>query len=230
MGTKEGKVMRKIGVVLSGCGVMDGSEIHEAVSLIIALDSYEDVEIQYLAPRGAQHHVIRHDCGEEETGARRCMIEEASRIARGPVTPLDELDPGELAGLCFPGGFGAAKNLCDYAFRGKEMQVREDVRHLIEAMVEQGKPLLAVCIAPAILARVLGSRRLRFTIGNDPETVRNLESFGAQHVETDATGVCVDEALRVVTGPAYMLASGPSEVYTGIANAVDAFMALVNRA
>lgn len=221
--------MKKIGVVLSGCGVFDGSEIHEAVSLLIALNGYEGIEIVCLAPRAAQHHVIRHDKGEEAPDEKRCMMAESARIARGPVVALDEINPEELAGLCFPGGFGAAKNLCDFAFKGEEMTVRPDVSDLILKMVELRRPVLAVCIAPAIIAGVLGSRKVRFTIGNDEDTARKLESFGGTHVETDATGICVDENLKVVTAPAYMLASGPAEVYTGIANGVDAFMALVHK-
>lgn len=222
-------MMKKIGVVLSGCGVYDGSEIHEAVSMLIALNGFAGLEIVCLAPRAAQHHVIRHDKGEESKDEKRCMMAESARIARGTVTALDEINPEELAGICFPGGFGAAKNLCDFAFKGDEMTVRPDVSDLILKMLELKRPILAVCIAPAIIASVLGPQRVRFTIGNDADTARKLESFGGIHVETDATGVCVDENLRVVTAPAYMLASGPAEVYTGIANAVDTFMALVHQ-
>lgn len=219
--------MRKIAMVLSGCGVNDGTEIHEAVSMMIALER-AGFTVACFAPDMAQRDLVDHLAGRPAEGTRNVLVESA-RIARGKVAPLSSLDPASHDGLAFPGGFGAAKNLSDFAVNGSDMKVRPEVERAMAAFHAAGKPILAVCIAPALVAKVFGPKGCRFTIGDDEGTAEALASFGGTHVATAATGVCVDETLKIVTAPAYMLASGPAEVFAGITNAVERFAALLPR-
>jgi enhancing lycopene biosynthesis protein 2 len=220
---------KRIGVVFSGCGVNDGTEIHEAVSLMIALDKQE-IEMVFLAPDIPQMHVVNHQTGQVCPDETRNVLVESARIARGPVTPITEIDVTTLDGLAFPGGFGAAKNLSDFAINGEKMTVNKQVKTLVNTMHLAGKPILSVCISPAILAAIFGTNNISFTIGNDKDTANVLESFGGSHVNCTATEVCVDRQLKLVTAPAYMLASGPAEVYKGITRAVENFILLLNEA
>lgn len=213
--------MKKIAMVLSGCGVYDGTEIHEAVAMMIALEQAR-CEFACFAPAMAQRDLVDHLAGKPAEGSREVLVESA-RIARGKVAPLSSLDPAAFAGLAFPGGFGAAKNLCDFAASGDGMKVHPEVERAMTAFHDAGKPILAVCIAPALVAKVFGAKGCRFTIGNDEGTANALASFGGTHETTGATGVCVDGRLRLVTAPAYMLASGPAEVFAGIGKAVAEF-------
>jgi len=218
--------MKKIGMILSGCGVMDATEIHEAVSLMIALDK-RGVEIVFMAPDRPQMHVINHLTNEVMEGEGRNILIESARIARGNIRSISEVNVDELDGLAIPGGYGAAKNLSDFAVSGNEMRVMEEVEGLIRGMVDRGKPVIAVCIAPAIIARLFGDRNVKFTIGNDESTAEVLSSFGGTHVCTTAKYFAFDENLKIVTAPAYMLASGPAELFDGIDKAVEKFMELL---
>lgn len=213
------------GVVLSGCGVRDGSEIHEATLLLLALEK-AGVNARCFAPDKAQACVVDHLTGESEGNGDRNVLVESARIARGAIEPLSALDPMSIDGLAFPGGFGAALNLSDYGLAGADMRVDEEVRAAIEAMHQAHKPLGFACIAPVLAARVLGARHPKLTIGNDAQTAAHLEAMGARHVDAPADGVVVDEVNRVVTTPAYMLASGLSEVARGMDNLVAAMLAL----
>ncbi len=213
------------GVVLSGCGVRDGSEIHEATLLLLALDR-AGVSARCFAPDKAQACVVDHLTGKGEPDGARSVLVESARIARGAIQPLSALDPTSIDGLAFPGGFGAALNLSDYGLAGADMRVDDEVRAAIEAMHRAEKPLGFACIAPVLAARILGSRHPKLTIGSDAQTAAHLEAMGARHVEASADGVVVDEDNRVVTTPAYMLATGLSEVARGMDNLVAAMLAL----
>lgn len=216
---------KKIGVVLSGCGVYDGSEIHEAVLTLLSLDR-RGAEAVVCAPDAAQMHVVDHRSGEVEAGASRNVLAESARIARGRIRPLAEVAAKEVDGLVLPGGFGAAKNLSDFAVKGKGCAVRPDVARLVSEVHAQGKPVAALCIAPALLARVLGAEAPRLTIGNDRGTASALEAMGARHVDCAATEAVVDRERKLVTTPAYMLGESISEVAEGIDRAVAALLEL----
>ncbi|MBP7865303.1 MAG: isoprenoid biosynthesis glyoxalase ElbB [Acidobacteria bacterium] len=219
--------MKKVGVVLSGCGVYDGSEIHEAVLTLLALDR-KGFEIVCLAPDAPQADVVDHRTGSAAPESRN-ILAEAARIARGKVRDLAGARPDELDALVFPGGFGAAKNLCTFAVQGPDCSVNPDVRRLVLGMHAAGKPLCALCIAPALLAKVLGDAgvRVTLTIGNDPGTAEALRKAGALHQDCPADGCVVDEANRVVTTPAYMRAGRISEAADGIDAAISALARLI---
>jgi enhancing lycopene biosynthesis protein 2 len=208
-------MMPKIGLLLSGCGVNDGTEIHEAVAAMLALDK-RGVEIIYLAPDAPQMHVIDHVAGEP-TGESRNILSESARIARGNIKKISEIKVSELDALVIPGGFGAAKNLCDFAVKGADCEAHPEVARLIREVNRAGKPIGAMCIAPALVARVLGRdvAGLELTIGNDPGTAQALESMGAKHVNVPVEGVHIDAKNRVVSTPAYMLGSRVSEIAAG---------------
>ncbi|OPL19701.1 MAG: hypothetical protein AVO35_01640 [Candidatus Aegiribacteria sp. MLS_C] len=208
---------RKVAFVLSGCGVKDGSEIHEAVSALIALDraGYQAV---FTAPDVHQGTTVDHSTGEPEEEPRNAL-REAARIARGNILPLSGLKSGDYDAVVFPGGFGAALTLCSFGRDGAECTVNPEVRKLIEDALRDGKPIAAMCIAPVILARTVPGARL--TIGNDRETAEAIEAMGAVHVKCPVDDAVVDVDRRIVTTPAYMLANGPAEVYAGALRMVE---------
>lgn len=211
--------MKKIGVLLSGCGVYDGSEIHESVLTLLAICKCK-AEAICIAPDMKMTHTIDHSCGEERDEKRNVLVE-AARIARGNITKLSDLDISGIDALILPGGFGAAKNLCDYAFNGKDCTVNKDVALLLTKMTEAKKPIGAICIAPVIVAKVLGHKAVEVTIGTDETTASHIQSFGAKHVNCSATEFHLDEVNKVVTVPAYMNAANIGEVAEGIEKLVS---------
>lgn len=213
--------MPKIAVILSGCGVYDGAEIHESVITLLALER-NGAEIVCAAPNRPQMHVIDHAVGEPSDETRNVAVE-SSRIARGPVTELSELNVAALDGIIFPGGFGAAKNLCDYAVKGPDMVVQPDVARLVEEARAQNKPLAFLCIAPVIAARLIPGVRL--TIGTDPNTAEHITQMGAEHVECPVDGFVEDGERLVWTTPAYMLGPSVKYVAAGIEKLVERFVA-----
>jgi enhancing lycopene biosynthesis protein 2 len=216
---------KKVGIILSGCGVYDGAEVHESVITILALDR-AGAEIVFCAPDVDQLHVVNHHTGDIAPGERRNVRVESARIARGPVRDVAEVSPDELDALMLPGGFGAAKNLCTFAVDGADCSVDPGVAALLRGMHAQGKPIAAVCIAPALLAKVLGDEGPELTIGNDAATASALEGLGTTHVECPVTEFVVDERKKLITSPAYMLAQNISEAAEGIEKTVARLMEL----
>lgn len=215
--------MKKIGVVLSGCGVYDGSEIHEAVLTLLAL-SRQGAEAICFAPDKSQADVINHLTGEPMAETRNVLIE-AARIARGAVQPLSQADASTLDALIVPGGFGAAKNLSTFASEGAECHVDPDLKWLALALHAAGKPLGFICIAPAMLPRIFDFP-LRLTIGTDIDTAEIVEDMGGEHVPCPVDDIVVDEDNKIVTTPAYMLAQSIAEAATGIDKLVDRVLVL----
>jgi enhancing lycopene biosynthesis protein 2 len=215
--------MKKFAVVLSGCGVFDGAEIHEATLSLYAIAS-NGGSYEIFAPDMKQHHVINHITGEEMSETRNVLVESA-RIARGKIRPLKEFDQAEFDGLLFPGGFGAAKNLSDWAFKGPESNVIKDVGDAIRAMAEAGKPVGALCISPVLLAKTLEGVRL--TIGSDAGTASAIETLGASHVETTHGEVIIDDKYKIVTTPCYMLDANIVQIAEGAGNVVKAMLKLM---
>jgi len=217
----------KVGVVLSGCGVYDGSEIHEAVSVLLALDQL-GAEYQCMAPDMDQLHVINHVTGQPLEGERRNALVEAARIARGKIVALKTVRVSDYDAFVFPGGFGAAKNLCSFAVDGAECTVHAEVKRLIEVANDAGKPLCFCCISPVIAAKVLGHRgEPLLTIGKDASTAAAIEQMHASHSEAGVTEAVVDHDNKVVSTPAYMYDASVSEVYAGIRQAVDEMLRLI---
>ena len=220
--------MPKVGVILSGCGVYDGSEIHETVITLLALDR-AGAEAVCMAPNVAQMHVVNHLTGEEAPGEKRNVLVESARIARGKVRDIKEVQAAELDALILPGGFGAAKNLCDFAVKGADCTVQPEVARLVLDIVGAKKPLAAVCIAPALVSRVLGNEKLahKLTIGTDAETAAALQKMGTEHVSCPVREFVVDRENKIVSTPAYMLAGRISEAAEGIEKTVKALLEMI---
>jgi len=212
--------MKKFAVVLSGCGVFDGAEIHEATLTMLAIKK-QGAEYEIFAPDIPQHHVINHITGEEMNETRDVLVESA-RIARGNIKDLKEYNPLDFDGLIFPGGFGAAKNLCDFAFKGPECTINDDVVNAIQKTAEQHKPIGALCISPVIMAKIFGD--VEVTIGQDADTAEAIEKMGATHKQTDHGEVIVDEKNLVFTTPCYMLDANILQIAKGASNIVKAMM------
>jgi enhancing lycopene biosynthesis protein 2 len=219
--------MAKIGVILSGCGVYDGSEINETVITLLALDR-AGAEVLMMAPN-VEQQVVNHLTGDTIAGATRNVLEESARIARGNVTDIATVKVDDFDALFIPGGFGVAKNLCDFAFKGPDCSVNPDVERLLKGTVAAGKPLAAVCIAPALLAKVLGQDLpgVQLTIGTDEGTAGAINTMGAAHISCPVTEFIVDEKNRIITSPAYMLAGRISEAAAGIEKSVDALLKML---
>jgi enhancing lycopene biosynthesis protein 2 len=219
--------MVKVGVVLSGCGVYDGSEIHEAVITLLALDR-AGAEAICMAPN-VDAAVVNHLSGEAATGETRNVLVESARIARGNIRDIAEVKAGDIDALIFPGGFGAAKNLCDFAIKGSDCSAHPEVARLVREIVAAQKPLAAICIAPALISRILGDDELahKLTIGTDEGTAEALEKMGSEHVDCPVSNFVVDPANRLISTPAYMLAGSIREAAEGIEKTVMELLEMI---
>ncbi len=211
---------KKFAVVLSGSGVYDGAEIHEATMTLYAI-AKKGCEYEIFAPDVNQHHVINHITGEEMKETRNVLIESA-RIARGKIKPLSDFKADDFDAIIFPGGFGVAKNLSDFAFKGADCNVNKEVEDVILSMYKQKKPIGALCISPAIIAKVL--QGVNVTIGEDKPTAEAIEKMGSKHSTTSHGDVIVDEKFKVFTTPCYMLDATIVNIADGAINIVNAML------
>jgi enhancing lycopene biosynthesis protein 2 len=220
--------MPRVGVVLSGCGVYDGAEIHESVITMLALDRAGAEKIM-MAPDIDQLHVINHLNGEEIEGDGRNVLVESARIARGDIKSLSEITEKDMDALIFPGGFGVAKNLCDYAMSGPDCTVNPEVARLAKAVHQAGKPIGVMCIAPTMMAKILGSEDLSadLTIGSDEKTAIDINTMGSNHITCSAKDTIVDKDNKIVSTPAYMEAKNMAEAADGIEKLVNEVLALI---
>ncbi|MFZ4741595.1 MAG: isoprenoid biosynthesis glyoxalase ElbB [Bacteroidales bacterium] len=212
--------MKKFAVVLSGCGVYDGAEIHEAVLTLLAIVK-NGCSYQIFASDIVQHHVINHFTGNVTDETRNVLVESA-RIARGNILALSAFNADAFDALIFPGGFGCAKNLSTYAFDAADCIVNTDVEKAVKAMVSANKPIGALCIAPVILARIL--KTIEVTIGNDEQTAIDIEKMGALHHTCNHAEVIKDAKLKIFTTPCYMLDADIVQIAQGAENIVCAMI------
>jgi len=213
--------MSKVAVVLSGCGCLDGSEIHESVLSFLILEQ-KGHTYQCFAPDIIQKKVVNHITQEEIPGKKRNVLEESARIARGKILPLAELKADAFDAILLPGGFGAALNLSDFAELQDRCSIHPDLKVLLYRFHEQKKPILAICISPVILAKLFrGKEKLKMTLGSDPESAQLLEKMGMESVETKVDQACFDETHRIYTTPCYMEPDDLAGLYKGISQIVD---------
>ncbi|NOY78614.1 MAG: isoprenoid biosynthesis glyoxalase ElbB [Calditrichaeota bacterium] len=211
---------KTVGVILSGCGVMDGAEISEAVLTLLAIDQAGAKAI-IMAPNIPQKQVVNHLTGKVMPGEKRNVLVEAARIARGKIRDVKSVSAKELDALILPGGYGVAKNLCDFAFKGTDCSVNPDVQKLILAMHAAKKPMGFICISPVLAAKVLGKFHPKLTIGSDKKTMEAIRKLGGIPEVRSVTQICVDAKNRVVSTPAYMLGPNIARVAKGIKNLVN---------
>lgn len=214
---------KKVAVILSGCGFYDGAEIHESVITLLRLDQ-RGAEVQCFAPNINQLHVVDHLTGQATEQSRNVLVESA-RIARGKIKDVTQLQVGDFDALILPGGFGAAKNLSDFALKGAECTVQADVLAATQAFAKASKPVGLICIAPTMAARIYGPGVIA-TIGTDEGTAAALTQMGVVHQDCEVTEIIEDTARKLVTTPAYMLAQSISEAAAGINKLVDRVLEL----
>jgi enhancing lycopene biosynthesis protein 2 len=214
-----------IAVILSGCGYLDGSEIHEATLTLWAIHKH-GADYQCYAPNIDQHHVVNHSTGKEMDERRNVLVESA-RIARGNVLDLAGFRADSHDALVIPGGYGAAKNLSTYAFDGAACTVNKDVEKAITAMAAQKKPIGALCIAPTTLARVLPG--INITIGQDKGTAENIEKMGAHHTATSHGEIVIDSKNKIVSTPCYMLDARVDQIGEGADKLIGAVLEMIGR-
>jgi len=217
--------MKKIAVVLSGCGHLDGAEITESVSLMIAL-SQLGAEVSYFAPNMTIESK-NHSTGKITIGDKRNILTESARITRGKSSPLNTLNAHHFDALIFVGGSGVAIHLSTWAFEGSKCHVLPEVSNAIDAFYSLKKPIGAICIAPVLLACTLGKNNISITIGNNKETIQEILKTGAFHADCPITGVIVDKKNKIVTTPAYMYEALPHEVFKGITNLANEIIELI---
>ncbi len=213
----------RVAVVLSGCGYLDGAEIHESVITLLALDR-AGAEVRCFAPDKPQMHVVDHRSGDEVPGESRNVLAESSRIARGEIADVADANAADFDAVILPGGFGAAKNLSSFATEGTDCSVDAGVEKLLRATHEAGKPVGLICIAPAVGARLFPEVEL--TIGSDADTASALEQMGAHHKACPVESFVCDEKAKVVSCPAYMLGPGIKDVAAGIEKLVGEVLRL----
>lgn len=216
---------KKIGVLLAGCGVYDGSEIHEAVLTMLFLDQ-ANAQIICMAPNMDQYHVIDHLSGTE-TSEKRNVLVESARIARGEIKDLKDVQASDMDAIIIPGGFGAAKNLSDFAVKNTDAQVHPEVQRIITEMINSQKPVGAICIAPATLTKAIADKQPEVTIGTDQGTADAIETMGGKHVACAVDQIHTDQNQKIVTTPAYMLGPGIKDIATGIEKLVAQVLALI---
>ncbi|WP_438865116.1 isoprenoid biosynthesis glyoxalase ElbB [Neptunicella sp.] len=216
--------MKKVAVVLSGCGVFDGAEIHESVLTLLAI-RLAGANYQCFAPDIEQLHVVNHLDGQVMEGEKRNVLIESARIARGEIKPLTELQAKDYDALLLPGGFGAAKNLCDFALKGADAKLHPQVESVCSAFAQADKAVGYACIAPAMMARIYGPG-VKLTIGNDQDTAAAIRTMGGDHVNCAVDDVVLDKNHKVVSTPAYMLAESIEQAYAGITKWVLSVLAL----
>ncbi len=211
---------KHVAVVLSGCGHLDGSEIHEATLTLLAL-SKAGATYQGVAPDRDQLHVVDHSLGEVDESAKpRNILKEASRIVRGNIIAIDKANIEDYDAVIFPGGFGAAKNLFDFAVKGDaSFTVQKDIIQFVEKAKAANIPMGFICVAPVMMAKLFNSPEL--TIGNSPDIAGVLESLGAKHQNKKVDEICIDEKNKIVTTPAYMLGENIYDVSKGINKLVN---------
>lgn len=214
---------KKIAVILSGCGVFDGAEIHESVLTMLAI-AKQGASYTLFAPDIIQHHVINHINGDEMNEKRNVLLE-AARIARGAIQALSDFDISNFDALMLPGGFGAAKNLSSLAFEGPDCKVEAQTAKAIQNTHEAKKPIGALCIAPAVLAKVI--KNINVTIGQDKGTIEAIEKMGSTHTSTDHGEVTIDRQNKIATTPCYMLDANILQIEEGASNVVKAVLELI---
>jgi enhancing lycopene biosynthesis protein 2 len=214
---------KRVGVVLSGCGYLDGAEIQEATCTLLSLDR-RGAKLVAMAPDVEQLHVVDHVKGAPADGQARRVLAEAARIVRGNLVEMSQVSAKDLDALIFPGGFGVAKNLCSFAVDGRNMKVLPVVERLARDIRQAGKPSGYICIAPVLAAKLFGGEGVKVTIGNDRDTAAAIESWGARHVDCRVEEIAVDERLKLVSTPAYMLGPWIAPVAAGIEKLVSAVL------
>ena len=219
--------MKKVGLLLSGCGFNDGSEIHESVISMLALDR-AGVETVIMAPNIDQMHVINHYTGQEMDEFRNVLVE-SSRIARGNIKDMAEVTGNDLDALIIPGGFGVTKNLSDYAMAGPECSVNPDVYRLVLELYLLKKPIGAICIAPVIMAKIFGEQdeSAEMTIGSDKLTSNDINTMGSKHIKCSVSEIVIDKDKKLVTTPAYMDAESIKVASEGIEKLVKQVLSMI---
>ena len=220
--------MKKVGVVLSGCGVYDGAEIHESVIALLAIDR-AGAQAVCMAPNVDQMHVVNHVTGEEATGEKRNVLVESARIARGEIKDISTVKAEDIDALVFPGGFGAAKNLSSFAVKGENCDVHPEVLRLVKEFAAKQKPQAVLCIAPAMMAKIYedAPKKPVLTIGNDKETSGKIEIMGSRHQDCAANDFVFDAENKIVSTPAYMLGQSISEVAEGIEKTINKLVQMI---
>ncbi|MCF8413531.1 MAG: isoprenoid biosynthesis glyoxalase ElbB [Melioribacteraceae bacterium] len=225
----------KIGVILSGCGVYDGTEIQEAVFTLLAIDE-NGADSVCFAPDIEQHHVVNHLNGEEMKETRNVLVE-AARIARGDIKSLNECNVDDLDGLVIPGGFGAAKNLTKWAFNGPDGEIDPQVKRVINEFVLAGKPVAGLCMGPTVIAKALDESKIKttLTVGTTTEkspydikaVSEGMEKAGATAVMKSVREVSIDSENKIVSAPCYMMEASISEIRMNVKDAVDSLIKLI---
>ena len=210
--------MKNVAVILSGCGFLDGAEITEAISTLIAIGQHGG-QYKVFAPN--KDAAETNHLTQKPTGKQRNVLQESARIARGAIQPLEDLKAQNFDALAFPGGFGAALHLCNFGEKGSGGEIDPQVVRILKEFHESRKPIAAICIAPAIMALAFGKQGVNVTIGEDAGTASEIEKTGAKHQNCAVEKFVVDQSNKIITTPAYMYGSAqPHQIFAGVSGAI----------
>ena len=219
--------MAKVALILAGCGYLDGSEIQETVLTILALEQL-GVQWQGLALNKNQTHIVNHTNQTVQKEQQRNMIEESARITRGNIIDIEEADTDDYDAIIFPGGFGVAKNIFNFALVGDDTyKIDETLLKFTRAFYLANKPAGFICISPLIVPLIY-PKNTNITIGTDEDITNIVEKKGVKHIAKASMEICVDESSKVVTTPAYMNAKNIVEVQQGIYKLVEKVISFIN--
>lgn len=224
-------MIKKVAVLLAGCGSLDGSEIQESVLTLLAIKQ-NGANYQCFSIDQDQHHVSNHLLKKFATDKRN-ILEESARIARSDIKLLSSFDVDEYDAIIIPGGYGVVYNFCDFATKVKDFQVRDDIADICRNFTKMGKPIGFICIAPIMITKIyqdlvkIKEQPIKMTMGNNKDFIEIVNSFNMEHIETDTTNICVDNDYKIVTSPAYLLDTDISQLYIGINKLVQAVLNLI---
>lgn len=225
----------KIGVLLHGSGVYDGTEIQEAVLSLLAIRELGH-EYICLAPDIQQHHVINHTNGEEMSERRNVLVESA-RIARGEIEALTLSHVDKIDALVLPGGFGTAKNFTKWAFSGPDGEIDPLVRDFLRSVIKQAKPIAALCMSPTTVAKALQDTGVKSTLSvgsNEAASPYDIDAIsggmevaGARVEMKTVEEVSVDVENKIVCAPCYMMEADILQIRSNIYQAVKKMIDLI---
>lgn len=188
--------MLRIGLLLSGCGTLDGSDPTQVVLWRLVAVRRGHLVIP-VAPDVEQHDVVGPR--GPVPGATRRVHDEARRLTAGLIENVDEVQPDEIDALVVPGGMGAVKTLCDAAV-SEPVRCLEGPARLARALIARGGVVVAVDEACVWAAHVLGERPGVSIASDGRQAVdADIRSAGHHPVAMPDEGVVVDTDARTIT-------------------------------
>lgn len=203
-------MIRKAGLLLSGCGSLDGSDPFEVVSCTIHLTE-EGFRVIPLVLGDPQFHVVDHSSGREIEGESRNQLPEAARLCRDKLYKLDELSPRVLDALIIPGGQGSVKNLLTGFGADRNPSLHPLVEAFLSEALDEGVVIGVLSLGEFVVDRALGSS----------EQESDLLSL-------EPGKLLVDEERRIIRSAGSLTATSTAELHASIGQFVKAIAKMLD--